>query len=134
MLYVLENAEAYKTGRIERFEEVGVEAVDERTLRFRLVGPTPHFLSMLKHYSWYPVHPETVEAHGGILDMSGAWTQEGNFVGNGAFVMTEWRPDQYIRVSASPTYWDRERMELEEIYFFPITDANTEKRMSDSGR
>lgn len=134
MLYVLENAEAYKTGRIERFEEVGVEAVDERTLRFRLVGPTPHFLSMLKHYSWYPVHSETVEAHGGISDMSGAWTQEGNFVGNGAFVMTEWRPDQYIRVSASPTYWDRERMELEEIYFFPITDANTEKRMFDSGR
>lgn len=134
MLYVMENAEDYKTGRMEDFGKVGIEAVDEKTLRFRLVGPTPHFASMLKHYSWYPVHPETVEAHGGMLDMSGEWTRQDNFVGNGAFVLTEWRPDQYIRVSRSPTYWDRDRLQLNDIYFFPITDANTEKRMFDSGR
>ncbi len=133
MLYVLKNAEAYKAGRLEDFAEVGVEAVDERTLRFRLVGPTPHFPSMLKHYSWYPVHPPTVEAHGGMLDMSGDWTFPENFVGNGPFVLSEWRPNQYLRVAKSPTYWDRERMRLNGIYFFPVVDANTEKRMFDSG-
>lgn len=133
MLYVLENAEAYKTGQLADFSEVGIEVVDGKTLRFRLVGPTPHFLSMLKHYSWFPVHPDTIEANGGMLDMSGDWTLPENFIGNGAYVLTEWRPNQYIRVTESPTYWDRERLRIREIYFFPIVDVNTEKRMFDSG-
>lgn len=133
MLYVLANAEAYHRGRIGDFTEVGVEALDAGTLRFTLVGPTPYFLNMLKHYSWFPVHPETIEAHGGPLDLSGAWTLPEHFVGNGAFVLDEWRPNQYIRVAASPTYWDRQRLRLKEVYFFPVEDDNTEKRMFDSG-
>lgn len=133
MLFVLKNAEAYQNGEISDFSEVGVTAVDEKTLRFDLVGPTPYFINMLKHYSWFPVHPPTIEAHGGRFDMSGAWTLPENFVGNGPFVLTEWRPNQYIRVTRSPSYWDREMMRLNEVYFFPIEDDNTEKRMFDSG-
>lgn len=133
MLFVLKNAEAYQSGEISDFGEVGVTAVDEKILRFDLVGPTPYFINMLKHYSWFPVHPPTIEAHGGRFDMSGAWTLPENYVGNGPFVLTEWRPNQFVRVTKSPTYWDRETMRLNEIYFFPIEDDNTEKRMFDSG-
>lgn len=134
MLFIMENAEAFNRGEITDFGQVGVKAVDERTLRFRLVGPIPFFLGMLKHYSWYPVHPATIEAHGGPLNMSGDWTLPGNFVGNGSFVLKEWRPNQFIRVVKSPTYWDRERMRINEIYFFAIEDINTEQRMFNSGR
>ncbi|NDV60946.1 peptide ABC transporter substrate-binding protein [Puniceicoccales bacterium CK1056] len=133
MLYVLKNGEAYKNGEVSDFNEVGVVAVDDKTLRIELVGPTPYFLSMLKHYSWFPVHPATIEAHGGPFDMSGTWTLPGNYVGNGAFVLDTWLPNQYLRVVKSPTYWDRERMQLNEVYFFPVEDDNTEKRMFDSG-
>jgi oligopeptide transport system substrate-binding protein len=133
MLYVVRNAQAYKEGELDNFEEVGVKALDERTLRIELLGPTPYFLNMLKHYSWFPVHPATIEQHGGPLDLAEDWTLPENFVGNGAFVLGEWLPNQYIRVDKSPTYWDRERMELESIYFFPIEDDNTERRMFDSG-
>jgi oligopeptide transport system substrate-binding protein len=133
MLYVLKNARAYKEGNLEDFSEVGVKALDERTLRLELVGPTPYFLNMLKHYSWFPVHPPTIEAHGGPLDLAEDWTLPANFVGNGPFVLTEWLPNQYIKVDKSPTYWDRSQMRLESIYFFPIEDDNTERRMFDSG-
>jgi oligopeptide transport system substrate-binding protein len=133
MLYIMENAEGYQNGEVADFSNVGVEAVDDKTLRFRLVGPTPYFINMLKHYSWFPVHPPTIEAHGGRFDMSGEWTLPENFVGNGPFTLTEWRPNQYIRVTRSPTYWDRARMRLSEVYFFPIEDDNTERRMFDSG-
>jgi oligopeptide transport system substrate-binding protein len=133
MLYVLENAKAYNEGDVADFGEVGVRAIDPRTLEFRLVGPTPYFVNMLKHYSWFPVHPPTIEAHGGPFDMSGSWTRPENFVGNGPFTLAEWRPNQYIRVAASPTYWDRETVRLEEVYFFAVEDSNTEKRMFDSG-
>jgi len=133
MLYVMENARAYADGDVDDFAEVGVKALDARTLEFRLVGPTPYFVNMLKHYSWFPVHPPTIEAHGGPFDMSATWTMPGNFVGNGAFVLSDWLPNQYLRVERSPTYWDRETVRLEGIYFFPIEDVNTERRMFDAG-
>lgn len=133
MLYVLKNAKAYKEGELDDFSQVGVQVVEEKVLRLELVGPTPYFLSMLKHYSWFPVHPPTIEAHGGPLDLGEEWTLTGNYVGNGAFVLTEWLPNQYIKVDKSPTYWDRDRLELESIYFFPIEDINSERRMFDAG-
>jgi len=133
MLFILENAEAYKEGKIPDFSKVGVEAVDDRTLRFELVGPTPYFISMLKHYSWFPVHAATIEAHGGMFDLSGAWTMPEHFVGNGAFRLAEWKPNQYVRVDRSPTYWDNARTRLNSVYFFAVEDVNTEKRMFDSG-
>ena len=132
MLMVVDGAEDYHYGRAP-WEEVGVEAVDEKTLRVTLVGPTPYFLNMLKHYSWFPVHPPTVEAFGGMTDRDGAWATEGNYVGNGPFVLAEWNPNQYIRVTKSDTYWDRETVTLNEIIFFPIEDQNTEQRMFDNG-
>ena len=133
MLYILKNAQEYKEETITDFSMVGVTAIDDKTLRMELVGPTPYFLNMLKHYSWFPVHPPTIEAHGGILDMSGSWTLPENYVGNGSFVLAEWRPNQYLRVTRSPTYWDRDKMKLNEIYFYPVEDDNTEHRMFWSG-
>ncbi len=133
MLYILKHAQAYKEGTVKDFSEVGVTALDDHTLRMELVGPTPYFLNMLKHYSWFPVHPPTIEANGGIFDMSGRWTLPENYVGNGPFILAEWRPNQYIRVTKSPTYWDRDVMRLNEIYFYPVEDANTEHRMFWSG-
>ncbi len=126
MLYVLDNAEAFHRGRVENFDRVGVKAVDDRTLKIRLIGPTPHFLSMLKHYSWFPVHPPTIEKYGGMNEMASRWTRE-EYVGNGPFVLAEWSPNRVIRVTRSPTYWDREQVRLNEIQFRPIDNANTEE-------
>lgn len=133
MLFILKNAREFHHGEVESFAEVGVQALDDLKLRFHLVGPTPFFPKMLKHYSWYPVHPPTIEAHGGMTNLNGNWTLQGNFVGNGPFVLSRWRPHQFIKVERSPTYWDRDRMQLNGIVFFPIEDDNTERRMFDSG-
>lgn len=133
MLSVIEFADDYKYGRILDFDQVGLTAIDEKTLQIRLVGPTPYFLSMLKHYSWYPVHRPTIEAHGGPTDLSGFWTRPGNYVGNGPFILEEWKPNQYIRLVRNPQYWDYDNVRLNEIYFFPIEDDNTEMRMFNSG-
>lgn len=133
MLFIVENAREFNEGALDDFSEVGFEVLDDRTFRFHLVGPTPFFPNMLKHYSWYPVHPPTIEAHGGMTDLSGRWTTAGNFVGNGPFILSEWKPNQYILASRSPTYWDRDRMKLNGIAFFPVGDDNTERRMFDSG-
>jgi len=134
MLYQLKNGQAYKEGDLSDFAEVGVKAVDEKTLQLELIGPTPYFLNMLKHQSWYPVHPPTIEAFGGPLDLDGEWTLPGNYVSNGTFMLEEWLPDQYLRVVRNPHYWGNAGTRLNEIYFFPVADASMEKMMFESGR
>lgn len=133
-LFVMKHAQDYFEGRLTDFSEVGVKAIDANTLEITLVGPTPYFLNMLKHYSWFPVHPPTIEAFGGPTDRSGRWTRPGNIVGNGPFNLSEWRPNQYLKVVKSSTYWDRDTTRLNAILFFPIEDDNTELRMFESGR
>ena len=71
MLYVVRNAEAINSGKL-RPEEIGVRAIDARTLEITLNAPTPYFLEMLMHQATYPVHRATVERSG--LD----WTKPGN--------------------------------------------------------
>src|SRR6056297_3613093 len=44
-LYYIENAEAYNNGLIEDPNEVGIEVIDEKTLKVKLVRETPFFLS-----------------------------------------------------------------------------------------
>jgi len=134
MLHVVKGAAAFHAGEVDDFSAVGVEAIDDHTLRISLVGPNPQFPLMVNHYSWFPVHRPTIEAHGGLLARGGEWTQVDNFVGNGPFVLAEWKPNQFIRIEKSPTYWDREIVRLNGIVFYPAQDENTELRMFQSGR
>lgn len=129
MLYALENAEAFHKGEITDFSKVGVKALGDLTLKVRLLGPTPYFLSMLKHYSWFPVHPPTIEKFGGPTARFSGWTRPGNFVGNGAFQLTRWSVNQIIQVRPNPHYWDARRVQLKGIDFFPVENFNTEERL-----
>lgn len=134
MLYPMVGAEAYNKGELTDFAQVGVKALDSRTLEITLNEPTPYFLSLLTHYTWFPVHPETILAHGEIDQRDSKWTRAGNFVGNGPFNLKEWRVHDYIDVEKSPTYWDGQNMFLNGIRFFPIDDKNVEERAFRSGQ
>ena len=50
MLYVVTNAEEFNKGKIKDFSKVGFETPDDFTLRVRLKGPTPYFLSLWADY------------------------------------------------------------------------------------
>jgi oligopeptide transport system substrate-binding protein len=134
MLYILEGAADYHHGRNTDFSKVGVKAIDTHTLHIRLVGPTPHFTSMLKHYSWFPVNPRVIEAHGGIDNRNASWTQVENFVGNGPFRLKYWRTNNFIEVERSPTYWDRDNVIPNGIRFFPIDRLSTEEAAFRAGQ
>ena len=129
MLYVITNAEAFNQGKITDFRRVGVKALDKKTLQVNLVGSTPHFLNMLKHYSFFPVNPRVVEAHGGMTDRQSGWSTLENYVGNGPFQLKKWVTNQLIEVERSPTYWDAKTVKLNGIRFFPIENVNTEEVM-----
>ncbi|MBC2604513.1 peptide ABC transporter substrate-binding protein [Pelagicoccus albus] len=131
--YIIKNAKAYNEGTLTDFGEVGVKAPDEHTLVFTLNGPTPHFLNIIKHQAWQPVHPPTIEAAGGMTKPDSNWTRE-NYVGNGPYKLKEWVVNKIISVEKNPYYWDAEKVSIKEIHFLPIDDISTEDQVFNSGR
>ena len=134
MHFVVKNAQAYNEGKIADFSQVGYRALDDHTFQVTLENPTPYFLSLLLHHSWYPVHVPTIRKYGDPYQRGNKWTRPGRFVGNGPFVLTKWRVNDVIIVKKSPTYWDRDRVRLNEIRFYPIESADTEERAFRAGQ
>ncbi|MDQ6632269.1 MAG: peptide ABC transporter substrate-binding protein [Verrucomicrobiota bacterium] len=134
MLHVMKGAEDYNTGKIKNFDQVGVKALDDYKLEIQLNNPTPYFLSLLNHYSWYPVHIPTVKKYGPVYERGNRWTLPKNFVGNGPFTLTDWKLNQVIIVKKSPTFWDAEKVRLKQIYFYAMESDDSEERAFRSGQ
>ncbi len=134
MLYPVANAEAFNKGTIDNFDQVGFRARDDWTLEITLANPTPYFLSLLNHYSWFPVHIPTIEKYGPVFERGSRWTKPGRFVGNGPFTLEEWRLNSRIRVKKSATYWDAPNVALDEIVFHTIDSNDVEERAFRSGQ
>lgn len=134
MLFVVDGAEEFHRGQLADFAQVGFAAPDDRTVVIRLKQPVSSFLNQLLHYSWYPVHLPTVEKFGGLARSNTPWTRPGNHVGNGPFVLKEWRPNQVVVVGQSPTYWNRAAVRLNEIRFYPVEGQSTEENMFRTGQ
>ncbi len=134
LLHCIKNAKAFNEGTLTDFDEVGVKVLDEHTLELRLENPTPYLLAMQMHQAWYPVHQPTIEAYGDMTQRGTKWTRAGNHVGNGPFRLTEWRPNEIIKVVRNEHYWDRAYVRLEGIDFFPIDDLQTEERSFRTGK
>lgn len=133
-VFVIKNAEAFYKGEITDFSEVGVTAIDEKTLKFELNAPIPYFLKLLDHHSMYPVQPKTIEAFGKIDERGTQWTRAGNFVGNGPYTIKEWTPNKVFIVEKNPHYWDADMVTINEIYFYPTELAAPEERMFRAGQ
>ena len=134
MLYLLKGAREFNEAKTDDFSTVGVRAPDDRTLVLSLVGPTPYFPLMLPHYAWFPVHQATIEKYAPIDERRNPWTKPGRFVGNGPFILKEWRFNHFIEVERNPHYWDVAGVKLNRIRFFPITNTASEERMFRDGQ
>lgn len=134
MLYPIKGAEEFNKGKTSDTASLGVQTPDDTTLTIALARPTPYFLSLLNHNAWFPVHRPTVEKFGKIDARGTPWTKQGNFVGNGPFALKTWEINKVITVGKSSTYWDRDRVKLDAINFYPVDNMITEERMFQTGQ
>ncbi len=114
------NAEEIVQGKVKDLSKLGVEAPDPRTLRIRLKRPTPYLLAELAHAKFMPVKRADVEKFGA------GFTQPGNLVSNGAFVLAEWTPQARIVLAKNPRYWDAANVHIDKVIFYPISSPNEE--------
>jgi len=133
MLYVIAGAESFNTGSETDFGKVGVKAIEPLTLEVRLRAPTPYFLLLQIHFSFYPVQRATIEKHGKTGDRDTLWTRPGNHVSNGPFHLLAWTPGKEIVVEKNPFYWGHDAVQLQRIKFNPIQDPSAEERLFRAG-
>ena len=99
--------------------DVGVEAVDDYTLRISLSNPAPYFIGMMPHQFFRALHQKTIERFGA------AWTDAANIVTSGPFKLENWKHYDRIVVTRDPNNWDTANVKLDKIIFLMITDNNT---------
>jgi oligopeptide transport system substrate-binding protein len=118
-LYPLVNAKAYNESKVTDFTQVGVKALDARTLECTLEDPIPYWIDLCGFLTLAPVHMPTLEKFGD------SWIKPGNLVGNGPYLLQSWLIDDRIRLTRSPTYWDQENVRMATVDVLPIADSNT---------
>ena len=119
IFYCIKNAEAYNTGKITNFDEVGVKAPDARTLVVTLENPVPYFRDLVAFMAFCPVHVPSLEKLGA------AYFKPAHLVGNGPYQLKEWRLNDRIRLQRSPTYWDVASVKMEAVDVLPVDNPAT---------
>ena len=90
---VIKGAHAYRTGAEKDPSTVGIKAVADDVLQVELEAPSPHFLKLLTHISFLPLHPSLLH--------STDWGGGATVIGNGPFVLKS-RSDTEIVLAKSP--------------------------------
>jgi oligopeptide transport system substrate-binding protein len=100
-------------------EDVGVESVNNYTLRVSLAQSAPFFVNMLPHQFFRLVPRHAIEQYGNH------WTEPEHIITCGPFKVKSWRPYDKLVVEKDPMYWDMAAVGLDEIYFYPSSDNPT---------
>jgi oligopeptide transport system substrate-binding protein len=97
-------------------EDIGVEAIDDYTIRICLVQSGPFFAGLLAHQLFRFVPRQTIEKYGSH------WTEPQHIITCGAFKVKSWKPYDHLVVERDPMYWDAATVKLDEIHFYPMAD------------
>ncbi len=112
---------------------VGVQALDDLTLKVCLAEPVPYFLSLVNHYTFMPVPRHVIQ---GLVAKGIApelWTRPEHHVGNGAFRLVEWKFRRHMVFEKNPRYWDAGRVRLERVKALMIENYHTGLNMYRAG-
>ncbi len=101
---VIKGARDYRLGRDG--EELGIRVVSETKLEVELEKPASHFLKLLCHMTFAPVHSSYRDRDN--------WDQESNLIANGPFYLYDRSPDELV-LKKNGLYWDSGRVELETL-------------------
>jgi oligopeptide transport system substrate-binding protein len=104
-------------------EDLGIEAVDQYTVRISLAQQAPFFLGLLAYQVFRLVPRKAVEQYGNT------WTRPEHIVTCGPFKLKTWIPYDKLVLERDSMYWDAASVKLDEIHLFPITDQTTTMNM-----
>ncbi|QUS35634.1 peptide ABC transporter substrate-binding protein [Falsirhodobacter algicola] len=117
ILFPIKNAEAVAGGQMP-LDQLGVRAIDDKTLEITLNAPTPFFIELLTHQSALPLHQKSVEEFGD------QFTRPGNLVSNGAYMLQSFTPNSQLVMVKNPNYYDADDVKIDKVNWIPFEDRS----------
>ncbi|MEG2700495.1 MAG: peptide ABC transporter substrate-binding protein, partial [Hungatella sp.] len=123
----VKNAEEYYAGK-STAEDLGVQAIDDKTLEITLVQPTAFFIDILSMWVYSPIQKATVEANGD------SWTAKADtYICNGPFKITEMNMGESMVLVKNENYWDAANVTMDKVTLRYILDTSTALTAYESG-
>ena len=97
---------------------IKANAVDDKTFVVVMKTELPFFDQLAAFGNLVPLRQDIIEKYGD------AWTEPGNMVSNGPYVLSEWVHDSYILVSKNEKYYDTSVVGPDQIKFYLTDDEN----------
>ncbi len=108
----IKNAQEYFDETVPE-SELGIKAIDSKTLEITLTSPKPYFPDMLTHSAYIPVPMHIVEKYGEN------WTNPENIVVSGAYKLKERSINDKIVIEKNEKYYNAKNVEIDEVIFYP---------------
>ncbi len=120
---VIDGAREYRTGADSDPTSVGIVVRDNRTLEVRLHRPATHFLKILCHHSFVPVHPSVRERRD--------WSELSTVPSNGPYYITSRSGDEIV-LTRNELYWAADLVQIPRMRFlFLDEEADATKLFND---
>ena len=120
LLFPIKNARDIAEGRQKDLTKLGVEAVDDHTLRFTLERPTSYWVTLMSHGLFSPIKRASVEKFGDNF------TRPGNLASNGPFMLQDWVAQSRVVLVKNPHYRDAANVHVDRVIFYPIENEAEE--------
>ena len=127
ILFDILNAEEYHQGKISDDGLVGVKAKDDWTLEVRLKHPASYFIAITTFDVTYPQRQDIVEKFGP------KWTEPGNIVTNGPFLLSSWKHENEIQLRANPKFF-LGKPAIEKVEMFMVNEKTTALALYEQGQ
>ncbi len=118
LLYTVKNAKALNEASLEDMQNLGVEAIDDKTLEITLEYPAPYFIEQLTHFTAFPIPKHKLD------ELGEDWVKPENIVSNGAYTVTEWVPNTHVRSEKNDAFYDADNVAIDSIVYFPAEERN----------
>ncbi|MEG0308061.1 MAG: peptide ABC transporter substrate-binding protein [Clostridium sp.] len=120
LLYPIANAAEFNAGKAKA-EDLGIKAVDAKTIEFKTTSPCAFFLDLTYFKVMQPQREDILKLHG---DKYGS--EANTMVFSGPFKISEWAHDSKVEFVKNPEYWDAKNVKLEKVTMKIIKESTAQ--------
>ena len=127
LLFDIENAEAFHKGIISDFSAVGIKALDDFTLKVKLVRAVAHWIHIPTFWVTFPLREDVIQKHGF------SWDSPGRMVTLGPYLLSSRDIGIKVSLRSNPLYYGK-KGNIDEVNAVIIKDDAVALRMYDEGK
>jgi oligopeptide transport system substrate-binding protein len=108
--------------------DLGVKAINDKTLVITLKAPAPYFLDLIGSSFGAPGREDLVAK---FKDGYGASVE--SLPSCGPFILSEWKKEDKVVLVKNPAYWNAKEIKLDKVVIYVLPNAATQRNMFDTG-